>query len=87
MEHCFQNDSSESFPEVHCAKLDIVAEIWPPSAESKTMTTPSGDSPGEGVSLYALAKRDVANLRFASTEETASEADAGSTQKIRTDLP
>src|SRR5712692_2967980 len=40
-EHCFQNESSERLPDCHCFKFSRVAAICPPSAESKTITTPA----------------------------------------------
>jgi hypothetical protein len=47
MKHCFQNESFDRRPACHCAKLEIVAETCPPSAESKTITTPAGGCSAE----------------------------------------
>lgn len=44
-EHCFQNALSDIAPSASCFKLEIVAAICPPSAESNTITTPSTAAP------------------------------------------
>src|SRR5439155_7799874 len=79
--------ASEIFPCCHCAKDASVAETCPPSAESKTTTTPAVTSSVSACSFHARANSCFAKPRFSRTEVSSAGDVAGCTENILTFLP
>src|SRR5467141_283178 len=86
-EQSFQNEASARLPDCHCFKFSRVAAICPPSAESKTITTPPTAGSCEEISRYAVTRSDFAKFRLAKTEAGFPCADAGPVQIILTVFP
>src|ERR1700733_2986748 len=85
-EHSFQKSSSLIYPALSFLRLMNVAEIWPPSAESKTTTTPATGAGSAEISRYAFKKSDFAYLRFACGVVACAAGSIGATQIIFTTL-
>ena len=72
--------ASEIFPCCHCAKDASVAETCPPSAESKTTTTPAVTSSVSACSFHARANSCFAKARFSRTEVSSAGDDGRATR-------
>src|ERR1700682_2732225 len=86
-EQSCQKEVSERLPACHCFKFSNVVAICPPSAESKTITTPETAGLCAEISRYAVMRSDFAKFRLASAVAGFICPVAGPVQMILTVFP